>query len=252
MTTSIPLEERLKRINLATLLATAAGEEELFNLIVTTAAQIAQAEHSLLFVYDSKNEVLRLRACYPSQQLHAFEIEPGKGIVGNVFLSGQPLIVADLAANTDLGASVGSLLHDSELAGSIPIDDVIAVPVTTGDQALGVLEIVNKHGEGAFAQRDSDMVSAFAKIVAISLQDNQTDRDISRILAEALHASDGLTPDDQAAISAIDEDPALREALDAADLLRGIQEFGSDHLAFCRQFLASYLAHIKKGRRPSA
>ena len=252
-TNSVSLEEALKRINLAALLATAAGEEELFSLIVATAAQIARAERSLLFVYDAKASELRLRACYPQEQaMHGLSIAPGKGIVGNVFLSGQPLIMADLATNPDIGASVGGLLHDSEVAEHIRVDDVIAVPVVAGETSMGVLEIVNKRGEGAFEQRDSDMVCAFAKIVAISLQDNQTDRDVSRVLAEALKGSGVLDNVSEQALSKIDKDPTLRRALVAANLLRDIQFVGDRHLTFCEEFLASYLEHIKKARRPSA
>jgi GAF domain-containing protein len=73
------------------------------------------------------------------------------------------VVVQDAAADPRWGAEL-----DPALDGGIR--SVLCVPLETRGRVLGVIEVVNKQGEGAFTDRDLNVVTKLAGFAAIAIE----------------------------------------------------------------------------------
>ena len=104
----------------------------------------------LTAISDVKEELLKLR------------IPPGKGIAGLVFSSGQPMAVSDVS-------SEGSFWSEADKRTGFKTITLLATPLRTGTEAVGVLEFVNRPGEPPyppFTPEEMDQAAYFADAIA--------------------------------------------------------------------------------------
>ena len=130
----------IKQMDFALLLTSSKQEEECFNRIIETAVSITDSEAGHLLLLDNSGEYLELKA-YKSlnnEKVENFKVPIGKGITGNVFISGQALNIADVSKNKEMYKSVSSALHDTEDTIHIQIDDIAIVPIKIKDNGKGM------------------------------------------------------------------------------------------------------------------
>ena len=104
----------------------------------------------LLAVSELEDELLKIR------------IPPGKGIAGLVFSSGQPMAVNDVSSEGSFWS------HADEKTGFKTIT-LLATPLRTGNETIGVLEFVNRPGEPPyppFTPEEMDRAAHFADTIA--------------------------------------------------------------------------------------
>jgi hypothetical protein len=104
----------------------------------------------LLAVSELEDELLKIR------------IPPGKGIAGLVFSSGQPMAVNDVS-------SEGSFWSGADKAIGFKTITLLATPLRTGNETIGVLEFVNRPGEPPyppFTPEEMDRAAYFADTIA--------------------------------------------------------------------------------------
>ena len=104
----------------------------------------------LLAVSELEDELLKIR------------IPPGKGIAGLVFSSGQPMAVNDCS-------SEGSFWSGADKAIGFKTITLLATPLRTGNETIGVLEFVNRPGEPPyppFTPEEMDRAAHFADNIA--------------------------------------------------------------------------------------
>jgi diguanylate cyclase (GGDEF)-like protein len=89
--------------------------------------------------------------------------KPGEGIAGWVAREGKPALVPDAAA--DPRCAVGG-----QPGGSAGTGAVLCVPLEARGSILGVIEIVNKQGGGAFTERDLGLAAKLADFAAIAIE----------------------------------------------------------------------------------
>ena len=83
-------------------------------------------------------------------------IEPEVGIAGYAFTTGQPLAVADVAADPRFERSI------AEATGYVP-SSLLAVPLNDETGTVGVLEALDKNG-GTFSPHDLDIATAIGGV----------------------------------------------------------------------------------------
>ena len=109
-----------------------------------------------------------------------------------MFTTGQPLAVSDVAADPrfDRSAAVGT--------GYVP-RSILAVPLIDDGGTLGVLEVLDRRGEGGFGLRDLELASVFARQATVAIRSSRVDRDAGELLRSTLAA---LGADDAEAVEA--------------------------------------------------
>lgn len=105
----------------------------------------------------SKTELV-FTACfgYKSECLVSRSITADKGIVGHVYRTGEPMLVDDVANNP---------FFDPEYSRELGLvsDSILTVPIIIENTTIGVLQLINKKGKGAYSKRDLELVNYFCE-----------------------------------------------------------------------------------------
>ncbi len=83
-------------------------------------------------------------------------ISANKGIVGHVYRTGESLLVNDVTNNPFFDP-----VYSRELG--LISDSILAVPIILDNKTMGVLQLINKKGKGAYSKRDLELVKYFCK-----------------------------------------------------------------------------------------
>ena len=137
--------------------------DELLELIMKSAAELLGAETSslLLLDEDSGDLIIHIATGEPGEQVERRHVPPGKGIAGAVLESGEATVVAD-AKNDPRFYGV------MDEATGFETRNMIALPLKVRDQAIGVVEVINKR-DGDFTDADEALAGALANQAAIAI-----------------------------------------------------------------------------------
>ena len=151
-------------VQVATKLSSTLNLDELLQLIMTSAAELLGAETSSLLLLDEQTGelVFEVVAGGPAQDLAGTRVPSGQGIAGWALERREPVVVEDPANDTrfyrDVGRSTG-----------FETRNLVAVPLLVKDKAVGVIEVINKHGGGGFTPLDIDIAQALASFAAVAI-----------------------------------------------------------------------------------
>lgn len=108
-------------------------------------------------------------------------IDAESGIAGYAFSTGQPLAVSDVTSDARFDRTI------ADATGYVP-RTILATPVMDEQATLGVLEVLDRHGDVGFSLRDLDVAARLAAQVATVIRAGQLDRDAAALLRRALTA----------------------------------------------------------------
>jgi len=243
-------EEALRRQNeyLSALHETALGLmnrlelKDVLENIVTRAAQLLGAPHGYIYLAEPGETEIKWKVGVGIFSVPPHDpIKPGDGLTGQVWQTGQPLIVEDY--DTWSGRLPNAPLGE--------IRAVMGMPLKSGEQVVGVIVMAHVESGLKFGNDDVELLSRFAQLALIALDNArlyQAERE-QRELAETLREI-GAT-----LVSTLDVDTVLDRLLeqvnrvvpnDAANVMlvkngqatvtrwRGYEHFGVDpaHVAF--------------------
>ena len=235
-------EEALRRQNeyLSALHETALGLmnrlelEDVLENIVTRAAQLLGVPHGYIYLAEPGETEIKWKVgvgMFSAPPLHS--IKPGEGLTGQVWQTGQPLVVEDY--DTWPGRLPNAPLGETRA--------VMGAPLKSGEQVVGVIALAHDEPGLRFGSDDVELLSRFAQLALIALDNArlyQAERE-QRELAETLRDI-GAT-----LVSTLDVDTVLDRILeqvshvvpnDAADVMlvkddqaviarwRGYERFG--------------------------
>jgi GAF domain-containing protein len=189
-------------------------EEALLTAVVTTAAVVLDAQAASVALHDPATDRLVFAAAAgpAAGDVVGLAIDASAGIAGYAFSTGQPLALADAAADPRFDRSV------AEATGYVP-RSILATPLTDDAGTVGVLEVLDRRG-GSFTLRDLDIAAAIAREATTVVRHGRTGRDAASLLTAALRSVAAATADgatlDPAAIDALVAD-ATAEILDDPD-----------------------------------
>jgi Nif-specific regulatory protein len=137
--------------------------EEVLTQIARSAADVLDAEASSVLLFDRERNQLVFKAAVGGQAEalvgHAFDAR--LGIAGRVLASGEPELSLDARSHPDFYEGIDAKL-------SFHTKGMIAAPLTYRADVIGVVEVLNKRGEGHFGDRDIEILKVFANLAAIS------------------------------------------------------------------------------------
>lgn len=219
------------------------GGTPVLRSIVEATAGLFGAEAASIALHDPATDrlVFAVAAGEQGQGVVGLAIDSGAGVAGYVFSTGQPIALADVATDARFGRST------AEQTGYVP-RSLIAVPLGDDEGILGVLEILDKRGDGGFDLRDVELAGVFARQATVAIRSSRVERDTASLLrtvlsaAAAAEANASVSPADIDAIVA-DAVAGLDGGLDdplwaLADEIARLREADSTQLDLVRELLA--------------
>ena len=193
------------RVEAARRLAPPAGTAVLRSIVDATAALFG-AEAASLALHDPATDrlVFAVAAGEHGQGVVGLAIGSSQGVAGYVFSTGQPLALSDVASDARFGRDT------AERTGYVP-RSLIAVPLLDDEGILGVLEVLDKRGDGGFDLRDVELATVFARQATVAIRSSRIERDTASLLRAVLVAADEAT----ASGSDAGADGGASDALDA-------------------------------------
>jgi PAS domain S-box-containing protein len=155
--------------------------------VVEAAKELSGSERALIFLREPGLDVIvsRYQVGYPHMPYEELRIEPGKGIGGQVLLTGRSLRTADYAADPCFSKDyLGSMRSDGRLA-------VITVPITIGSRVEGVLYVSNDASRPFTAGHEA-ILMRLADHAATAVRNAQLYREAADELTRRIQAEDAL------------------------------------------------------------
>ncbi len=133
--------------------------DTVLNKVVEAAAQLTNAEESLLLLPDPEEEVLYLRAMkgLDVKRASSFRIKNTEPLVGRVFRSGEPILINDQ----------GSL---QRLKTEYFVRSAVYVPMRLRGETIGVLGVNNRGSNRLFSQIDQELLLDLAAHAAVAIE----------------------------------------------------------------------------------
>jgi Nif-specific regulatory protein len=136
--------------------------------IARSAATVMRAEASSVLMFDRRRNKLVFAAAVGERgrELLGKEFEAGLGIAGRVLQSGHAENVDDVSQNPNFfsGIDEQSSFHTRGL---------MAAPMVYKSETIGVVEVLNRVGGGAFVEDDLQLLSIFANLAACGARNAQ-------------------------------------------------------------------------------
>ncbi len=174
-------KDAMTKVSLA--MSSVMAVDRILDLIVENAKVVTRAEASSLLLLDEATGNLRFHVAKgaAAEGLASAVVKPGKGIVGHVAATGEPLLIADAYADPHFDRTM------DEKTG-FRTRTLLTAPMISKGQVIGVVQVVNKAGAESFDSDDLYLLEAFAAQAAVSLE-NARLLESTRKMAEDLRVA---------------------------------------------------------------
>ncbi|MGZ4818898.1 MAG: GAF domain-containing protein [Terriglobales bacterium] len=231
----------------ANVIAAPVAYSQLLEMIVRTASQVIDARAASLCLVDENAQELVFEVVQgeKSEELRKIRVPMGHGIAGLVAATGQAMATSDVRSDPRHAADV------AHRVGYMP-QSILAVPLFYADRVIGVLELLDKNGEGSFGAADIEILSLFANLAATAIQQSRAQTSVTSMLMQMLSAFSPVAPGRQqriekaaAAFAQEVDDPLHRHAMEMAGLIHEIVHYGNSETAACRALLESFASYLR-------
>jgi GAF domain-containing protein len=185
------------------------GQLELLRSITAAARELFDAAACSLALLDPAQETLTFHVASGAgaQEVVGHRVPVDRGIAGWVVSSGQPVAVADVTRDPRFAADV------ARATGYVP-RSVLAMPLQTERDMLGVIELLDQRDDPPAGRRDMELLGLFANQAAMAIEASR----VFSSLGQALFQAVGLAAADDRDLAAALDDQAGRAPGPAADL----------------------------------
>jgi GAF domain-containing protein/CheY-like chemotaxis protein len=215
---------------IATAITSALDADEILKRVMIGVSEVLRVEAGSLLLVDEAGEELEFKVTMHgrTEKLAPFRLKMGQGIAGWVAERGEPALVDDVREDPRYYSKVTEAI-------GFEARSILCVPVKFKDRTIGVIEVVNKLGEGGdtrFSQDDLEMLTALAASISVALENARLHearkKQITDALGETLKTFATNTyalkmSAERGNISCVDE--SLAQLLDSME--RGIEQMAS-------------------------
>jgi GAF domain-containing protein len=153
---------------------------ELLGAIIEAASSLLDAETgSILLLDEETNELTFAVATGESGAgLTEMRVPADRGIAGWVLSNNEPAIVGDVASDPRFYGQI-------DASSGFQTRSMIALPLAIRDRPIGVVEVINKRGDGGFTARDQELATAFAAQAAVAIDNARLYRQLADAVVES-------------------------------------------------------------------
>ncbi|MCB1607697.1 MAG: SpoIIE family protein phosphatase [Xanthomonadales bacterium] len=126
------------------------------------------AEAAALFLIDGPKGELVCRACFGPVDVTGLRVPQGRGIVGRSIKQNKVQLVQNVETDADHAGDVGGFVTRS----------ILCAPLTTGEGAIGALQVLNKRGGELFNSHDRDILRLLAVPTTLALSNARLAEDL--------------------------------------------------------------------------
>ena len=179
------------------------------------------AEAGSLLLMDPRGKELTFEVVLgpTGANLLGLKTEVGKGIVGTVAKTGEPLIVNDAAADPRWNIAFDE-------ATNFRTKDILCVPMLSHERVVGVVEVINKQDGTVFSNEECNLLMSFGAQAAIAIENAQIFTRTDQALAERLQELQALQMFDRELQASLELknvlDISLTRAMDALGVEMGL------------------------------
>ena len=158
------MSERFQAAVAAGVLASEEQFARLLRSVVEVARAIFGAKASSIFLFDEEADELVFAAVAGEDEQHLVgrRIPSSAGIAGWVLSSRTPLVLDDVQKDPRFARDV------AEGTGYVP-QGMMAVPLLDDEEALGVLQVLDRPAQSRFSLQEMELLGLFANQAAIAL-----------------------------------------------------------------------------------
>jgi GAF domain-containing protein len=206
-------DDRLRDAVAAGVLADDATHRALLTAIVQVARAIFHARAASVLLLDEEADELVFEAVVGEGEdtLVGRRFPSSTGVAGWVLVTRQPLVLTDVATDPRFSTETAAA------TGYVP-QGIMAVPLLHGEDALGVLEVLDRPADARFSLEEVDLLGLFGLQAAAALALMRA----ARSAAAVLESGDGdlqVLGRIASRLARADADPAVSRFLSALDAL---------------------------------
>lgn len=188
------LEKMYLLMEFSAIINSSLNTEQVRERAIQASTQLLDADAGSLLLVDPENGELFFEVATgeKGEKLKEMRIGIGKGIAGWIVMNGEAVIIDDVQNDP-------RFYRDADTYSEYTTHTMVAAPVKSGSKIIGVLQAVNKHGDG-FTPEDRDLLVSLAHQVAPAIENarmyeivRDTFYGVSMALAEALEKRDYYT-----------------------------------------------------------
>jgi GAF domain-containing protein len=222
------------------------GHDEMLQSIVSAARRLFGAVACSMALLDDRQEHLIFHVAdgRGAEEVVGRRIPTSEGIAGFVVRSGMPLAIEDVRRDPRFA---GAFAED---LGYLPTR-IIAVPLETERDILGVIEILDPEETSARGQ-EMEIVGLFAQQAALAIEGSRVFTDLGRTMLAAIARAAGESAPgvaqalDEVAEASEGPDPELAEL---AALFAELRELGPEEQRTAARLLALFTTYAHRARR---
>ena len=213
---------------------------ELLQSIVDTAARLFGAAAASISLVDEDAQVLEFKVATGAgrEDVIGRRIPVDQGLAGYVALTGDPIAVSNVQTDARFKQDF------AQSTGYVP-RSILATPLISDGQVIGVMEVLDKLDAPAFGLQDMELLGVFAAQAALAIHQSQRYERLGAALLDGL--GDLLDGADQpgaaalrAALAAPDDDEATRDLNALAALFYALAARGPAERKACLQILSAF------------
>lgn len=212
-------------------------DQDLLQSIVEAAARIFGAAAASIALVDERQQVLEFKvSCgQGSENVVGLRIPLDRGLAGYVVMTGQPMAIQNVQQDTRFNQDF------ARSTGYVP-RSILAMPLFSGDQVIGVMEVLDKISAPSFGMQDMELLGLFARQAAIAIHQSQQYDHLGKALVSGLRrlAQEQASGEMLVALDEVEETPSADNLLAIADRFYALSQLGEAEQAACLEILAAF------------
>jgi GAF domain-containing protein len=223
-----------------------ASNDALLKSIVEAAARIFHAAAASILLLNEAEQVLEFKVATGAgnQDLVGMSFPLDQGIAGYVAMTGQPIAISDVEQDARFNRAF------AKSTGYLP-RSILAMPLTSGDRILGVMEVLDKIDAPSFGMQDMELLGIFAGQAALAIEMSQGLERLGEALVDGLKKLVDVAPAGKllAALRETPDTDQRGDLLELAALLNDISQLGENERKIAVKILSAFAEYSQNQSR---